>query len=891
MRKRKLFQRKFVVLGLISVLIIGLTFPFPNFKHKIQVDAAKKSLDGTAASALKKINNDKVSEKAPAEENNQTQISRDGGNVAKPALDWIDNVTTMQQNNLLGGNANQWNYFYEEEDDIGVLKPLGHISTSGGTEPSVVNNLAGKRIGYLRVVTKKISSPTYGERYLEQLGFHSAPERGVKPVRFVATQTINTNLGQTYQVSRDMGAYSTAIPADLITHVDVLDDKNNSLVTPDFRSDYDGVEQLTFFGTGRPVTFQIEFYEDMGSIGHPEGSGRQVNFPMLVNLDQGVIETNDISDDLFTDSSYSELKLHVVEEDITAADKWLKLILDPEAKDSLTNRMNWAKELLAAADPDFTIEQLVDKVSDEHSTTIIGKTKSPYTQLVFQKNEKQIENPAATMPSDNPRDPTTDVYHIRSDSEGNFKLKLGNGQRFNAGDVLTTQSLIHGKRHTSMMTVADTTPPEKPVLEDNLTSSSTQFEVSSIKEHPLKIGIYNSKGEKVAEHQTSSDDQSTRLKIGIPSEKLPLNAGEQYYAVAVDLSGNLSETSNVVTVKDGTAPKANAIVQILANPESLPSDPRSVLKNVSDNVTSNANLRFEYTERPSEFNMPKGTMYPAKVKITDEAGNAAEILIPIFDKKDEPNLSYGDEYAIYAENATLFPKDMPVDVDSLLLFYDTIARKTSLRAWNLIDGTSANKLGKIPSSDTDRLLINMDQMWNEPGTYPMLYEVTGADHLDLKTRKAFQLTVETGTLDFTSVTANLSYTGIIKSYRQTLPAQENASFSIHDGREMMNSEWKLKARMSTPIRDSQGRGFSGSLIYREYSEGNESKPNDRPLTTEDDVLIKKQSSTSSRDQAVEVKNLDSAGRNVGIMLEVIPGDIRVDEEYRGEIIWTLEDTP
>lgn len=401
MKGKRLFQNKLIVLGVIALLIVGLVLPFPNFKHKVQVNAARERITSEVTdSDLLALYN---------------QLDNGGWSTIYLS------PNSMWEPRRVDGNGDM------HTDDGGVRFASINFSQVG--------------------LTSKISIYVNGTP-------QSGTDVGV-------SQSINTIAGHRYQISYK-GSYSGAGSFNPVgrSAIDVLDSTDlnagTSLLPPGANSpvsDQNMLQRTTFTGTGERVMIRATV--------QPYRTYTFVTFSGLsvVDLDQGVEEARVGIEKLFRDETHTKLNYSVIQSDINNVQGQIHLILDPVLKQKYQTELDKAQRLMDGSKPNFTIEQLVDNPNDEHSSTIIGKA-DPGAMLRF-TGSTSLPNPA--LASDNPRNSI--MYSVKADEDGNFRFKLPAGNYFKAGEKISIYSTLYGKSVSGSEVVIDTTPPDPPVFQ------------------------------------------------------------------------------------------------------------------------------------------------------------------------------------------------------------------------------------------------------------------------------------------------------------------------------------------------------------------------------------------------------------------------------------------
>ncbi|MBO0441863.1 toxin Cry1Ac domain D-VI-related protein, partial [Candidatus Enterococcus ikei] len=179
----------------------------------------------------------------------------------------------------------------------------------------------------------------------------------------------------------------------------------------------------------------------------------------VVDLTQGITESSEELEALFTDSTHTELKLSATQTKIDNAKKSIETIVNQTTKAELTKELAKAQALLDKITMSLAIPtELVNDPKNELSHTIKGET-YPNSFLQFSGSSAF---PEGTLSSEVAED--SKKYQIRADAEGNFSYSLPEGKYFKWNEKITVTSMLRGKTTSETRQVKDNTPPEKPTL-------------------------------------------------------------------------------------------------------------------------------------------------------------------------------------------------------------------------------------------------------------------------------------------------------------------------------------------------------------------------------------------------------------------------------------------
>lgn len=575
-----------------------------------------------------------------------------------------------------------------------------------------------------------------------------------------------------------------------------------------------------------------------------------LNRPTLFDITDQVLAIEKDADALFTDSSQTALKLHVTQKEINELRIRLtdyKSLISGTLYNAVDKKLKKAQSLLDLVVLTLTADDIVNKPSDIHSTTIIGSA-YPNSFLEF-SNHSDI--PAGTLSSGVASD--TRKYHIRADNNGKFSYKLPDGKAFQFGENVTITSFLHGKVLTQSKDVLDLVPPDQPIL-DRLTDKITAFTGKGEKSSSIKV--YDANDNRLL--VTGTTNLEGFFSIAVPGAMQPLNPYERYYVTATDMSGNTSEKSVIQEVADTTPPTADPVKQILNLGDPLP-----ILSKLYTNLADNAGITGVKTALVNQPDLTKVGYTTAEISLTDKAGNKRTLIVPII-VKDE-HVIMDNEHMLYATDFSVLAIDFPLNPEEQKAY---LLEKSRAGLWNIETGENKPK----------ELIIDDHQVIRQPGTYEVTF------HFGTMTKK-IRVTFLSGSLAFEKTADTISYgTPIIMSKRQEIAPEKSIDFLINDSR-FQTKNWRLVAKLSSPLQLANGEKTESNLFLSKTT--SEGKPVKTPIS--DQMTTELYDNKEASNGKFPVKFGKSEPQ--AILLEVVPGSVRSGQEYHTEVIWTLEDGP
>ncbi|EOL44484.1 hypothetical protein UC7_02528 [Enterococcus caccae ATCC BAA-1240] len=566
----------------------------------------------------------------------------------------------------------------------------------------------------------------------------------------------------------------------------------------------------------------------------------------LVDLNQGVAESNEWIEGLFTDKTHTELKLSTTQAEIDKVKELIETILDATTKTELSKELAKAQALLDKITMSLTIPtELVNDPKNELSHIIKGKT-YPNSFLQFSGSS---EFPVGTLSSEVAKD--SKKYQIRADAEGNFSYSLPEGKYFKWNEKITVTSMLRGKTTSETRQVKDVIPPEKPTLNAIKDQTGT---ISGQAEAGATVTMYDKSDATVFLTGTAGTDGQYSLVV--PEAKKPLVPYKTYYVTATDAAGNVSVASDSQVVADTTPPKAEAVKQELTLGDKLPSIDK-MLANVSDNAGT-ADLTIKMTKTPD---VSKTGYKTADITLTDKAGNALVVVVPITVKDDLTSMD--SKNLLKADDFSALAIDLPETAAEQKAF---ILKHGAVEAWDLDKGQLIN----------DKLVYSQGSLKKEPGVYSITVTLGSLT-------RVFKVTLLEGSLSFDKTIDKLTFgTQTIASKEQFVLSENKLSLSINDTRFKMN-KWRLLAKMDHPLKTKDGLTSASSLVYRSYESG---KVVDKKLT---ELNTQMYEPGKLNNGVIQVDFTKEKEKEVG--LNILPGTVQSDKEYSTQIIWTLEDGP
>ncbi|WP_430535666.1 pectate lyase-like adhesive domain-containing protein [Listeria rocourtiae] len=501
-------------------------------------------------------------------------------------------------------------------------------------------------------------------------------------------------------------------------------------------------------------------------------------------------------------------------------------------------------------DVDVTIGNLSDNVNRENSRVITGKA-NPGASV---KLSGDPAIPVGTLDSPNEEDKTT-KFHLIADNDGNYRYELPEGKVLTAGSTVTVYAFLNGKDNSAQTIVQDDTVPDAPVL---TAIKDVDAVISGQAEAGSTVTIYDLADD--SEFVSGVTNGAGNFAIAVPVEKRPMTPNKVYYAVAKDAAGNVSTKSNQMSVVDTTAPTADVIRQFVTLGDTFTTNPKNLVENVTDNAgDGDDNISYAITKVPDVSKIGYST---ATVTLTDNAGNAANFVVPVF-VQDSSSIK-DENYLLHAEDFAVATADLPTTPAAMK---DMVLEMANVQAYVIATGASAI---------TSVQMTGVETITTTPGKYQV--KVTLGE-----LEREITVTVLAGTLQFKSATPEISFgTAAISSREQFLKPQDDVKLTVEDTRSE-GTNWKLTAQLDAPLATADGEELINSLFVRSQEDGN------TILIPLNGVANEIFSNTSSSDGVTEI-DLNTADASE-LVLNIRPGTARANKEYSTTIHWTLEDTP
>ncbi|EOT62376.1 hypothetical protein I583_01376 [Enterococcus haemoperoxidus ATCC BAA-382] len=659
------------------------------------------------------------------------------------------------------------------------------------------------------------------------------------------TCTFPTIPGHYYQLSTEMQGENADTSTYALNWVSNTDINNPVSVFPtykDIKNHSNEIIDVRHIVKATTKEMAVTFTADS------ESTRNAVNYRKLsvVDLNQGITESNEGLEDLFTDKTHTKLKLSATQAKIDKVKKSIETIVNATTQTELSTELTKAQALLDKITMSLTIPtELVNDPKNELSHTIKGKT-YPNSFVHFSGSSAF---PAGILSSEVADD--SKKYQIRADEEGNFSYSLPEGKYFKWNEKVTVTSMLRGKTTSQTRQVKDDVPPEKPKLNTIKDQAGT---ISGESEADATVTMYDKSDDTVFLTGTAGADG--QFSLVVPEAKKPLVPYKTYYVTATDAAGNVSDASDDQVVVDTTAPKAEAVKQALTLGDKLPAIDK-MLTNISDNAGT-ADLTMELTKTPD---LSKTGYKTAEITLTDKAKNSLVVVVPITVKDkltamDSNNLLKADDFSALAI-------DLPETAAEQKAF---ILKHGVVEAWDLGKGELIN----------DKLVYNQGSLKKEPGVYSITVTIGSLT-------RVFKVTLLEGSLAFDQTMDTLTFgTQTIASKEQFVPSKKKLSLSINDTRFKLN-KWRLLAKVAQPLKTKDGLTSASSLIYRSYEAG---KVVDKKLNELNTPMYEPSKLNNGVIQVDFTKE-----KSKEVMLNVLPGSVQSDKEYSTQIVWTLENGP
>ncbi|HHB1766613.1 TPA: pectate lyase-like adhesive domain-containing protein [Bacillus cereus] len=497
-------------------------------------------------------------------------------------------------------------------------------------------------------------------------------------------------------------------------------------------------------------------------------------------------------------------------------------------------------------DVSVSINELTDNRNKDNSHIITGVTNPG--ALVRLSGDDAIPSPTIDSSDVN----ISEKYHVVADSEGKYSFTLPKGKYLTAGNTVKAFSYLNGKYDEATTIVKDETAPEKPILEEPIKDISEKFQGKA--EPNSVVHIYSEDGDALV--GTVKADANGVYTLVIPEEKKPLIPGTKYYATATDAAGNVSEKSDRVTVKDTIAPTASPVTQVINIGDKLSDNPKEYVTDVNDNAgISDSNLSYKITKKPD---VSKIGYVEAEVTITDAAGNATKVSVPVFVKDDR--ITIGNEAALQARDFVSVVDDVPTDVGQLKQF---ILKEAEVKAWELPGG--ADVTNEVQIADIGGLT-------NQIGDYTITLKVKDVE-------RKIKVSVIGGNLELIDVPQSISFGNVkVQSKEKIFNRSGMKGKLIVSDKRKDKTEWQVYVKQTSPLTNTDNDILPDSIVY--------STSGIDTVLNEQSYLVTTHTSTNNEDVSFDWKD------DEGIRLRVTSGpNVKVNKSYKGELEWTLTNAP
>ncbi|HHP1117574.1 pectate lyase-like adhesive domain-containing protein [Bacillus cereus group sp. MYBK163-2] len=494
----------------------------------------------------------------------------------------------------------------------------------------------------------------------------------------------------------------------------------------------------------------------------------------------------------------------------------------------------------------ITIDKLTDNQNEDNSHIITGVTNPG--ALVRLSGDDAIPSPTIDSSDVN----LSEKYHVVADSEGKYSFTLPKGQYLTSGNTVRAFSYLNGKFAESTTIVKDETAPEKPILEESIKDISENFQGEA--EPNSIVRIYSENGHVLI--GTVTADANGVYTFVIPEENRPLIPGTKYYATATDAAGNVSEKSNLVSVKDTMPPTASPVTQVIKIGDDLSDNAKDYITNVNDNGgTSDSNLSYKITKKPD---VSKIGYVQAEVTITDAAGNATKVNVPVFVKDDQ--VTIGNEAALQARDFASVVDDVPADVERLKQF---ILKEAEVKAWEFPGGAEVTNEVQI---------VDIGGLTNQIGDYTVILKVKDVE-------RKIKVSVIGGNLELVDVPQSISFGNVkVQSREKIFNRNSMKGKLIVSDKRKDKTEWQVYVKQTRPLMNTDNDILPDSIVYS--TNGIDTALN------EQSYLVTTHTSTNNEDVSFDWKD------DEGIRLRVTSGpNIKVNKSYKGELEWTLTNAP
>ncbi|WP_115752928.1 pectate lyase-like adhesive domain-containing protein [Listeria kieliensis] len=502
------------------------------------------------------------------------------------------------------------------------------------------------------------------------------------------------------------------------------------------------------------------------------------------------------------------------------------------------------------------VKVMIDSLSDNHkevNSHVIHGVSNPGAWVTF-TGDSAI--PPGTIKGQAEGD--TKKYHVRADAKtGEFTFVLPEGNYLTAGNKVWAYAYLNGKESLTSVVVADKTPPDKPVL--NTIKDKDANLVGTAEANSL-VTIYRA-SDKAILGSTKANAKGS-FTLALTANQKPLVPYLEYYAVAKDAAGNESVKSDIKTVQDTTPPNADAVTQFVQVGSNFDSDVKALVTNVQDNAgNGDDNLSYKLVKSPDTELVGKSE---AIVEIADKAGNKVSISVPVFVKDQDSSIS--NEAMLRAEGFVVKAREVPVNDAELDAF---ILKQAKAKAWEVPSG----------SDISDSIAVaDRGGFSKEARTYTITLRVKDVE-------KTIQVVVTPGTLSIKKIPADIQF-GIqkIRSFEQRIKPEEETKVTVEDGRSERTG-WQLTAMLESPFKTDGEEELPDSLVLA--TKNTDGNIRYTPINTQGTTPVFQKETAS---EGLTEIDLNPTG-DTGLMLDLMPGNIRSGKLYQTKVVWTLENTP
>ncbi|MGX7131819.1 hypothetical protein [Enterococcus songbeiensis] len=268
-----------------------------------------------------------------------------------------------------------------------------------------------------------------------------------------------------------------------------------------------------------------------------------------------------------------------------------------------------------------------------------------------------------------PWDNDTKPVAIYSDTDPN-SLGLGN----HPFEMQLTDSSGNASLLKSTISVMDSIPPlvntKEQIIEYGSKVDANDF-IRSITDN-----------DKTGKMKTSFDPSKPApdvKKIGI----------QDVFLVVSDPSGNTTKAQEKLTVNPDTiAPTGDGILQMVPVNSSMSTNPLDVVTNLQDNDDI-SKITAKYVKIPDTS---KIGLTDAKVELSDQNGNKAEVTVPVF--VHDNHSSFDNQYVLSSQNFTAYSNQVPASK-----IEEWILQESQSKAWELSNGNEVSKQIKVIRHD------------------------------------------------------------------------------------------------------------------------------------------------------------------------------------------------